>query len=290
MTYDQLLTLDSIVKHGSFKAASEAMHKSQPSLSIAIKKLEEELGFSIFDREDYRPKLTEKGRAFYQKSITSLEDFHNLYSFGKELALGYESEIKVSIDAIFPIEKLKKTFESFFAPHITTTLSLSIDVLEGSSEKVIDGQVDFAISSYFVESDELESIKLLDIFMTPCIARESLEGRTVEETITILPQIIVKSSTQKPSDVMFGLYPKSKKWFTSDMSMKIELIKNGLGWGRVPSHLVQDELLSGNLLEISNIPSIHKLNIPLYLLRHKKKLLGPNAKKLWNYIREQFSE
>src|SRR5690606_14007809 len=113
MTYDQLLTLDLIVKNGSFKAASEKMIKSQPSLSMAIKKLEEELGFSLFDRDEYRPKLTEKGKAFYLKSLMALEDFHNLTSFGKELALGYESEIRLSVDAIFPIEKLKETFLGF---------------------------------------------------------------------------------------------------------------------------------------------------------------------------------
>ena len=38
MTYDQILTLDAIVKYGSFKAASEVLHKTQPSLSMAIKK------------------------------------------------------------------------------------------------------------------------------------------------------------------------------------------------------------------------------------------------------------
>lgn len=290
MTYDQILTLDHIVKAGSFKAAAEAMHKSQPSLSVAIKKLEEELGFELFDRNEYRPKLSEKGKAFYQRSLTTLEGFHTLYSFGKELALGYESEIKISVDAVFPIGELREIFLGFFAPHITTTLSLSIDILEGSTEKVIEGQVDFAISSYFVESEELESIKLIDVFMTPCIAREALEKRSIEEAITLFPQIVVKSSTQKPSDVMLGLYPKSKKWFTSDLSMKIELIKNGLGWGRVPCHLIESDILNGNLLEIKNVPSIHQVNIPLFLLRNKKKLLGPNAKQLWNFIREHFKQ
>lgn len=290
MTYDQLLTLDYIVKEGSFKAAAEAMHKSQPSLSVAIKKLEEELGFELFDRNEYRPRLNEKGRAFYQRALITLEGFHTLYSFGKELALGYEPEVKISIDAVFPIGKLRDIFSGFFAPHITTTLSLSIDILEGSTEKVVKGLVDFAISSYLVESEELESIKLLDVFMSPCIARDALESRTIEEAIAVLPQIIVKSSTQKPSDVMLGLYPKSKKWFTSDLSMKIELIKNGLGWGRIPCHLIEADILSGNLLEIKNVPSIHNVNIPLFLLRNKKKLLGPNAKQLWNFIREHFKQ
>ena len=45
MTLEQLKILSQIVKHGSLKAAATALHKTQPALSIAIKKLEEELVF-----------------------------------------------------------------------------------------------------------------------------------------------------------------------------------------------------------------------------------------------------
>ena len=67
MTYDQILTLDFIVKYGSFKAAAKEMYKSQPSLSMAIKKLEDEFQFQILSRDNYRPQLTEEGKVFYKK-------------------------------------------------------------------------------------------------------------------------------------------------------------------------------------------------------------------------------
>ncbi len=51
MTYDQLITLVNIVSEGSFKAAAEVMHKTQPSLTMAIKKLEEEFGIAVKDEE-----------------------------------------------------------------------------------------------------------------------------------------------------------------------------------------------------------------------------------------------
>lgn len=163
-------------------------------------------------------------------------------------------------------------------------------MLEGSLEKVLHSQVDFAISSYFVESDELESVKIFDVVMTAVIAQEALLERGLEEAISFLPQVIVKSSTAKPSDIMFGIYPTSKKWFTSDMSIKKELIMEGLGWGRLPSHYIQDEIDQGHLIEIKGIPSIHKLSIPIFLLRNKKQLMGPNAKRLWNYLIDDLSE
>ncbi|WP_421784150.1 LysR family transcriptional regulator [Kiloniella litopenaei] len=55
MTLEQLRALVSVVDHGGFRAASEALHKSQSAISIAIKNLEEELRVEIFERDGYRP-------------------------------------------------------------------------------------------------------------------------------------------------------------------------------------------------------------------------------------------
>jgi DNA-binding transcriptional LysR family regulator len=38
MTYDQLEMLEAIVEKGSYKAAADHLHKSQPSLSMGFKK------------------------------------------------------------------------------------------------------------------------------------------------------------------------------------------------------------------------------------------------------------
>ena len=87
MTLEQLLTLENIVKYGSFKSAAEAMHKSQPSLTMAIKKLEDEYDILIFDRSGYRPKLTSNGETFYKKAQKVLDSFKDLEQLGQELVL-----------------------------------------------------------------------------------------------------------------------------------------------------------------------------------------------------------
>lgn len=69
MTLEQLIVLKAVVQSGSFKAAAEVLHKTQPALSVSIKKLEEELGFELFRRDLYRPILTVQGEYYYQKGI-----------------------------------------------------------------------------------------------------------------------------------------------------------------------------------------------------------------------------
>ena len=48
MTLDQLQILVKIVEHGSMGAAAEALYRTQPTLSVAMKKLEEEFRHRAF--------------------------------------------------------------------------------------------------------------------------------------------------------------------------------------------------------------------------------------------------
>ncbi len=48
MTLEQLKVLCAIVDEGGFRAAAETLHRSQSAISIAIRKLEEELDLSLF--------------------------------------------------------------------------------------------------------------------------------------------------------------------------------------------------------------------------------------------------
>jgi DNA-binding transcriptional LysR family regulator len=281
MTYDQLVTLDSIVKNGSFKAAAQAMHKSQPSISIAIKKLEEEFQIQIFDRQEYRPKLTPEGKAFYKKALISLKQFGELKTFANELAKGAEPEINLAIDSIVPISKIQSELVKFFDPYISTSLNLTVDILEGIAEDVVDHEVDFAIGSYFVERADLDAYHFTDVEMLPVIS-STFDLDNID--LKTLPQIVITSNSKNRSDELHGVLSDGKRWFTSDISMKLELIKNELGWGRMPCHLVERAIANKELVVIEGHKNIQKLNVPLYLLRSKSYSMGPNAKRLWEHL------
>lgn len=284
MTYDQILTLDLIVKYGSFKAASDAMHKSQPSLSMAIKKLEEEFNIKLFDRDGYRPVLTEQGKAFHKKSQLALDKFKELESLGQELGAGFESQISICTDAIFPICHISHVFEKFFEPHITTTLDLSTDVLDGVISKLINHEVDFALGPDFGLPSHIEKIKILEVTVVPVVGKKHANKFPLKrEELQRLPQIVVGSSVkEKKGDVRGAV--SDQFWYTTDFSMKEQLIESGLGWGRLPLHQVEEKIKSGSLIQVKDIPDINIYPVAMYLLRSKKKIMGPNTKNLWNYL------
>ena len=56
-----------VAKQQSFTKAAEVLYISQPALSKQMRKLEDELGFSLFNRDSYGVELTEKGRGMVEE-------------------------------------------------------------------------------------------------------------------------------------------------------------------------------------------------------------------------------
>lgn len=68
MELRQIRYLLEIVRGGGFTRASEALGISQPSLTIAVQKLEDELGVTLINRQERKLSLTAEGRAFVARA------------------------------------------------------------------------------------------------------------------------------------------------------------------------------------------------------------------------------
>ena len=75
MNIQQLRYVVAIANSGTFREAAEKMYVSQPSLSISVKDLENELGFKVFSRTNAGTVLTKKGMVFYERALQLVKDF-----------------------------------------------------------------------------------------------------------------------------------------------------------------------------------------------------------------------
>ena len=73
MTLQQLTYFLSTAEHGTFSAAADSLHMAQPSLSEQIRRLEAELGVSLFARTGRRLELTEAGRLLVPHAERTLD-------------------------------------------------------------------------------------------------------------------------------------------------------------------------------------------------------------------------
>ncbi len=78
LTIQQLRYLVAVDRHRSFRNAALASHVSQPALSTQIKRLEDILGLTVFDRSRQPVAVTEEGAAIVTQARLALEHFDRI--------------------------------------------------------------------------------------------------------------------------------------------------------------------------------------------------------------------
>lgn len=85
------------VASGSFSAAARALSKSQSTISNAIANLEDDLGFTLFDRSGRNPVLTEHGQRAFAQVQQILAASQRLDELAVRLSQGVEPRLSLAI-------------------------------------------------------------------------------------------------------------------------------------------------------------------------------------------------
>lgn len=91
MTLTDLRYLVALAQERHFGRAAEKCHVSQPTLSVAIKKVEEELGVMLFERSAVEVKITETGRRIVSQAervLMEMSQIHEIAAAGKDPLAG----------------------------------------------------------------------------------------------------------------------------------------------------------------------------------------------------------
>lgn len=78
MTLQQIKYVLGVAQAGSFNKASEKLYISQPSLTSSVRDLEDELGFTLFNRTSRGTTVTEKGGKFISDARKLYKDYENI--------------------------------------------------------------------------------------------------------------------------------------------------------------------------------------------------------------------
>src|SRR5262249_9186641 len=78
ITLRDLEYLAAVAQHLHFGKAAKGCHVSQPALSAQIKKMEDTLGYQIFERSNRSVTLTDKGRRLVEQARVVLEEAEKL--------------------------------------------------------------------------------------------------------------------------------------------------------------------------------------------------------------------
>lgn len=153
-----------VAKHKHMTKASEELHISQPAISQSIKKLEDQLGGTLFLRSNKGMELTEEGKMFYEYVKGALELINNAeneFTSFKDLSKG---EVKIGCSTTLTKLVLINALKDFHLDYPNININITNDLTSNLINNLKLGKLDFVIfnESNIKETNlNLEKIKEL---------------------------------------------------------------------------------------------------------------------------------
>lgn len=160
MNLQQLRYIIAVDDHRHFGRAAEACHVTQPTLSMMVRKLEEELGVTLFDR-DRQPvvptgigvKVVRQARA----AVRHAEEIPEVIQAERGTLRG---ELRLGVIPTLAPYLLPLFVQSFVQDHPGVELAVSEMVTERIEEELREGSLDAGLLVTPLENDALEEIPL----------------------------------------------------------------------------------------------------------------------------------
>lgn len=277
-----------VAKHKHMTKASEELHISQPAISQSIKKLEDQLGGTLFLRSNKGMELTEEGKMFFEYVKSALELINNAeneFTSFKDLSKG---EIKIGCSTTLTKLVLVEALKDYHLDYPNININITNDLTSNLINDLKLGKLDFVI---FNESDiketnlNLEKIKELKqgFIYNPEFYDDNVN---TFEDLNNVPLILQKeeSNSRKLLDYIalqnnVKLMPKME---VVSQELITEFANIGLGIGFVIIDLAKRNFK--NLKELNINKKIPNINI--YLATNKSVSLTFASKMFIKYLKK----
>lgn len=97
---------NAVVTTSSFQTVVEWLHRSHPSVFVAVAKLEGQLSLSLLGRGGCRVRLTEAGRSLHRRVQSVLREGDELRTHTKQLMMDEETKLRVASEDLCPLKPI----------------------------------------------------------------------------------------------------------------------------------------------------------------------------------------
>ncbi|WP_417411088.1 LysR family transcriptional regulator [Hoeflea sp.] len=288
ITYEQLVVLHAIVTEGTFRGAAERLNKSQSAVSHMLKKLETGIDIVLLSRQEYRPALTAEGEVFYRQATRVMQQMKELNIVAKNLSAKQEPEVFLAVTATFPLKPVLEIIGTLRAQYPATHIRLSRESMGGPIERLLRNNADIIIATMDgVPVEQVEALAFAQVTIVP-VAHPDFEPARTSHMKTIsemqsYTQVVVADSSSGEFVQSRDLLPGGLRWTVSDFAAKKEILLAKLGWGGIPTHMIEVELAQGALVAL-NVEGYQKRQSQLFQMRKRDKDVGIVAQSIWEQL------
>jgi DNA-binding transcriptional LysR family regulator len=286
ITLEQWRALLAVVDAGGYAQAAEALHKSQSAVTYAVQKLESLLGVQAFEVIGRKAHLTATGTVLYRRARALVEEAAALEDAAGTLAAGWEPELRLAVEILFPTWLLLECCALFGGEQPQTRIELYESVMSGTEELLLGRKVDLAICSRVSPGFTGDALMRLPVIAAahPSHPLHQLDRQITLQDLRQHRHLVIRDSgTQRRSGSSVGA---EQIWTVSHKATSIHAACMGLGFAWFPEDTIRNELDRG-LLKPLPLREGAQRSVELYLVFADRDYAGPGALRLAQIIREQ---
>jgi LysR family positive regulator for ilvC len=275
-----------------FGRASEMSHISPSALSRGIRQLEDELGTSLFDRDNRSVALTHAGEMFLGYARDSLTQWDVIRNELMEEAGELHGEVSIYCSVTASYSFLFELLSRFRRDHPRIEIKLHTGDPENAVQRVLAGQEDIAIGA---RPEPLQtSLAFKSIAATPLVFIAAKNHETFaslpeqqrdKQSWASTPMILSESGlARRRVDAWFRkqhIQPSIYAQVAGNEAI-VSMVSLGFGVGVVPRIVLDNSPLAAQVAVLDVRPILKPYDVGLFTL--EKKLKSPLVAALWSQL------
>lgn len=266
-----------VAQNGNISTAANILFISQPAVTFQIKRLEEQLGISLFTRTKHGVILTDEGKILYEyvkKAIENITNGENTLSNLKNMDSG---TIRIGASTTVCRHVVMPYLEKFHEKYPKVDIQIVNNLTENLLKDLRNGNLDVLfLNMPMGENKDLRVISVMDvqdIFVGNKNYFEKTKGQLNLQELINYPLIFQKSPSNTRE--FLNKYLKNNKVNLNpklevvSYNLIMDLVKSGFGIGYATKEFIKKELEDSSLYEIKITPKIPKRFIGVIMLQNK---------------------
>jgi DNA-binding transcriptional LysR family regulator len=282
----QWRVLQAVVEYGGFAQAAARLHRSQSSISYTIARLQEQIGVALLEPDGRRMRLTPAGSVLLREAAQLVDQFERLELRAAQLGQGWEAEVRLAVDALYPTGQLLEVLGQFSACCPDTRLQLHEVVMSGADEALFGGTVDLAIGTRVPPGflgDWLFDAHFIAVAAPEHPLHQLDRALSVDDLAEHTQMVVRDSGAERPRD--FGWLGARQRWTVSKTETSVAAVVSGLAFSWLPEHAVASLITEGRLRPLP-LQSGQRRHLPIYLIQADPERSGPAAQRLCSLFKQ----
>jgi LysR family hydrogen peroxide-inducible transcriptional activator len=300
MTITQLKYVLSVAEYQNFTVAAEHSFVTQPTLSMQIQKLEDELGVKIFNRSKKPIELTEVGKKIVEQAKVIVDESNRILDIVHQQKGYIGGQFKLGIIPTVMPTLLPMFLQNFTKKYPKVKLIIEELTTEEIVRKLTDGHIDAAIAATPLEN---EAIKEKPLYYEPFVGlipqnHRLFNTKQINEQDLEIEDILLLEDGHCFKDSILNLCRNhkidNKKGFSLEsgsFDTLIKLSKEGLGMTLLPylHTLDLNDVDKTYLREFQNPPPAREISLIYHKSQLKMQLIEALKKTIDGVVRGAIS-